>query len=190
MRAGFSSNVVLSCWGFLDVDRFATRDYIYILINKHLCFSIDWLIRTATLPFRGVPQGSFSVYLEARSVKAAKVWTWMKRIAAAREAIPRYFIDVIAPSHHDRRYLLFPYHYVWNLPSLFATVVKNIMGRTSIIQIDGPCSEPWTAENLTVKFGGWPVEKYERFHYAYHEAPKYPGGWLAHRNRYINEIPA
>jgi hypothetical protein len=61
---------------------------------------VEWLIRTASLPSRGMPPGSFTVDLNMRAKEAARLWRFIERAARTRSRLPeeiRTIADVDPP---------------------------------------------------------------------------------------------
>ncbi|KAF2831988.1 hypothetical protein CC86DRAFT_451647 [Ophiobolus disseminans] len=127
-----------------------------VLRRKHPTWiesgSRSHMIRIAMLPSRGMPQTSFKVLLGVRSDDAIQLWTVIEQTAAARDVLDGTFSDQEVLARSDYRILMYMTAYVWLFPKVFSTAVKDIMADTSIITIDGPCSEPWTWEEATSKY--------------------------------------
>jgi hypothetical protein len=184
-RAGLSSNVIPSIWALPCFQQSASRGFAKASGIKYYCVIIDWLIRMASLPTRGMPANSFKVLLEVQSEEAVQLWRQLEKIAAAREALPKSVQDLIATSRHRSEYLRNMFRSIENLPKALSLVVKNILAGTSCIKIDGVCRKPWTTADTSSGFQNWYDTDYGRFSNSAVPWIDVPGGVVVYRKKYI-----
>jgi hypothetical protein len=187
-RAGLSSNVIPSIWVFPCFIHPVIDGLARASSDTYYCVIIDWLIRMASLPTRGMPAHSFKVLLEVQSEEAIRLWSKLEEVAAAREALPRSIQDLMATNRHDVNALRDMVGSIGNLPKGLSLVVKDILAGTSCIKIDGLCREPWMMADKSSGFQNWSDTDYDRLFHSTVLWIDVPGGVVAYRKKYI--LPA
>jgi len=189
MRAGFSNNLVPSLWDLLFIGENGLRgtNREPDPVTNYFNVLIDWIVRIAMLPDRGMPQNSFKVVLHAQSDEAIRLWSVTEQVAAARDVLDQEFLDREAEASPNRFLLMYMLQYVWRIPKAFSSAVKDIMAGTSIIVIDGPCSEPWTKGDAVSKYQDQSIAHWGDAYHRIDTTIGVPGGNLAYREKYVLE---
>lgn len=101
IHAGLSTNLVPSLWAKPNARSPQPWAAKMALPHDYLCVIIDWLLRTASLPERGMPSGSLAAILDASSDEATSLWRQIERAAAAREILPEAIENSEREEHMD-----------------------------------------------------------------------------------------
>jgi hypothetical protein len=135
MQAGFSTNLAPSFWArsgaVTSGSSFATRS----IVHDYTRIFIEWLIRLAALPSRGMPSASFVVDIDARSDGAAHIWKSTIKAATIRANLPDTVADIEDRNGTSRSVLTRMFSLVWRLPIQLSSVIEDIANQTSPVRL-------------------------------------------------------
>ena len=178
--AGLTTNLAPSFW-----ESFAPAKEAYMnAFHASYFYSrilVDWVIRTADLHRRGMPNESFTATLDVRFEKAFHLWRYVERAAA----VALYLVERLDPQHeltsesidsdgNPACVLMETLAWTWRLPVHLSTVFNDVMNGRSIIRLDLPAEELLEPFTPTTPFSQW---DYSDFVLCYNEfaEQKFPG---------------
>jgi hypothetical protein len=150
MHAGFATNFSPSLWAdrgaALSPPRNATRTRKYDYVR----IAVDWLIRTAALPLRGMPSRSFTLFLDVCSEGATYLWRYIQHAASARAQLPEFVLG--SDVNCNKWVLMNMFATLWRLLIQFSSVISDIVNGESLIQLHLPVGQLWQEKIPSAEF--------------------------------------
>jgi len=183
MQAGFTTNLVPSYWEWAILMDKTTSSRLF---GDQCCYPrilVDWLMRIAALPSRGMPSGSFVVDLNARQPKAALFWTCQECVAAKRLQLPQHLVNYDLDNPR-RGPVPQPFTHTWRVPIQLAAVFKDIADGNSLIRLDILPGETWAPIHSVEECRRFGMDEFVVLYYM--RKHEFPGNLEDHFRTYLH----
>jgi len=115
---------------------------------------VPWIEETVSLTSHGMPARAFQLLVEGQDRESAEVWKLLKFAAATQEArIKQCKASETLPE--PRRVPPEYYDDPWSLPMGFAQMVRDIVGRKSMVHYNGEVGELWDEDEFFSRRQNW-----------------------------------